>query len=115
MDGRRDAVVTSLKEPFTAMDERRLKATITDHLREGRVIHVIDLSELETISTRSLHTLLSLFYAAQRKNGVLALVITRPLVLKLLEMTGLDGIFPVFSDVQQAVRTIFATTEVVSC
>ncbi|HEV7180621.1 MAG TPA: STAS domain-containing protein [Candidatus Baltobacteraceae bacterium] len=104
MDGRRDAIVTSLKEPFTVTDERALKAAVLAHLRELRLIHVVDLAELHGVTTSLMNTLLALYRAIQQKHGVLALVIAKPDAMRAFEISGLDGLFTIFPEVAEAVR-----------
>ena len=105
------AIVTSLTEPVSVVDKRRLKAAIANHLREGRLVHVVDLTEVENVGTRLMQVLLALFHAVQRANRVFALVITRTAVLESFAVTGLDGILPIFGDVAQAVRAAEACAE----
>ena len=104
MDGRSDAIVTSLKSPCFVADERVLKATILNHLRDGNVIHIVDLTQLQSINTSLINTLLGLFYATQQKHGQFALVIAEPEILRPFEIAGLDGVFPIFPDMAQAIH-----------
>ena len=106
MDGRSDAIVTSLESPYFVADERVLKATILNHLRDGNVIHIVDLTQLQSVSTSLMNTLLGLFYATRQKQGQFALVITQPELLRPFEIAGLDGVFPIFPDVAQAFTTL---------
>lgn len=104
MDGRSDAIVTSLKSPYFVADERVLKATILNHLRDGNRIHIVDLTHLQSVSTSLMTTLLGLFNATHQRNGRFALVVSQPEVLRSFEIAGLDGIFPIFPDVAQAIH-----------
>ena len=104
MEERRDAIVTSVSTALSVVDERVLKATILTHLRDGNLVHIIDLMQLQRVSTRLMNTLVGLFYATRQKNGLFALVISQPEVLRSFEIAGLDGIFPIFPDVAQAIQ-----------
>jgi anti-anti-sigma factor len=75
-----------------------------DHLRVGRLIHVLDLTDLDTVDRRLMLTLLSLFHHIQRSNGLFALVVVSPEVLRSFAIAGLDGIIPMFPQVAQAVN-----------
>jgi anti-anti-sigma factor len=104
VDKQRDAVVTSVKRSSALTDARSLKRHIMEHLREGRRIHVLDLTDLDTVDRGLMLTLLSLFRNTQRANGLFALAVESPEVLRSFAIAGLDGIIPIFSNVAQAVN-----------
>jgi anti-anti-sigma factor len=101
---RSGVIVSSLREPVSLADERWLRTTIGRHLRDGRLVHVVDLLDVEHVGTHLMQTLLALFNESRRVNGIFALVINQPPVLDIFAVTGLDGIFPIFAAVAEAVR-----------
>lgn len=106
MNSRHAAVLTTIASDCALADPRLLKQHVTCHLREGRLLHVLDLSDLENLSPRLMLTLLALFYAAQRAGGILALVVSKSAALHALTLAGLDGVIPMFVDVMQAVDAV---------
>ena len=65
---------------------------------------VLDLTELEFISSGGLGALLSAHAKLRRHGGRLQLVNPRPLVLRLLETTRLTELFAVFPSIDEALR-----------
>ena len=65
---------------------------------------VLDLAELEYISSAGLGALLSAHAKLRRHGGRLHLVNPRPFILRLLETTRLTELFVVFGSLEEALR-----------
>ena len=63
---------------------------------------VLDLSDMEFISSLGLGAIISAHLKCRHHNGQIRLVKPRPAVLKLLETTRLTKLFPVYQTVEQA-------------
>ena len=64
---------------------------------------VIDLNTLPFINSAALGYLLTARKALEDQGGELVLARVQPAIVNILEMTELDGIFPAFESVEEAV------------
>ncbi|HUU58151.1 MAG TPA: STAS domain-containing protein [Phycisphaerae bacterium] len=63
---------------------------------------VLDLSQMEFISSLGLGAIITGYLKSRHHNGRIRLVNPRPAVRKLLEMTRLTKLFPIYPTVEQA-------------
>jgi anti-sigma B factor antagonist len=72
-------------------------------LIEGGCTHVIiDLEHVGFIDSSGLGVLVSALRRAREKDGAVRIVCTRESILKIFRITGLDKVFPIFSDAAEA-------------
>jgi anti-sigma B factor antagonist len=84
----------------TAADSVR---TLTAHAASGARI-IVDLAELTFIDCSSLREVISVRAQAQQAGGDLALADPQPAVLRVLRLTGLISLCPVFTSMHDAVN-----------
>jgi anti-sigma B factor antagonist len=63
---------------------------------------VVDLSEVPFIDSTGLGVLVTSLKHVREANGRLDVVVTRPRVLKVFSLTGLDGVIPLHSTLDEA-------------
>jgi anti-sigma B factor antagonist len=70
---------------------------------EGGCSHVVvDLEGVTFIDSSGLGVLVSALRRARERDGAVRIVCTRDNILKIFRITGLDKVFPVFSDIAEA-------------
>jgi len=80
----------------------RLQALTT----AGRSTIVVDLLGVTFLDSTALGVLVGALKRCRETGGDLPLVITEPRILKVFEITGLTGVFPIHAGVQEAVRSV---------
>jgi anti-sigma B factor antagonist len=80
----------------------RLKATLVELLDAGCVRIIIDLDKVAFIDSSGLGVLVGALRRARERDGAVRIVCTRDSVLKIFRITGLDKVFPIFSDAAEA-------------
>jgi anti-sigma B factor antagonist len=87
----------------TAQEFSRLLAETVD---AGRIMLVLDLSDVEFIDSTGLSVLLNALRRVTRAGGRMALVCTNPTVLRLFEITRLDSTFAIHADARTALAQV---------
>lgn len=82
----------------------RLKEELVSAIEDGCVNVIVDLERVGFIDSSGLGVLVSALRRARERDGVVRIVCTRDNILKIFRITGLDKVFPVFADVQEASR-----------
>jgi anti-sigma B factor antagonist len=80
----------------------RLKAQLVELIDAGCVDVIVDLEKVVFIDSSGLGVLVSALRRAREKDGAVRIVCTRDSVLKIFRITGLDKVFPIFSDASEA-------------
>lgn len=82
----------------------RLKEELVSAIEDGCVNLIVDLEKVGFIDSSGLGVLVSALRRARERDGVVRIVCTRDNILKIFRITGLDKVFPVFSDAEEASR-----------
>lgn len=80
----------------------KLKEQLVALLNGGCISVIIDLEKVAFIDSSGLGVLVSALRRAREKDGVVRIVCTRDSILKIFRITGLDKVFPIFSDASEA-------------
>ncbi len=80
----------------------RLQALTTS----ARSTVVVDLLGVTFLDSTALGVLVGALKRCREAGGDLPLVIDEPRILKVFEITGLTGVFPIFDSVRDAVRSV---------
>jgi len=80
----------------------RLKEQLVELLDGGCSSIIVDMEKVAFIDSSGLGVLVGALRRAREKGGVVRLVCTRDSVLKIFRITGLDKVFPIFSDASEA-------------
>ena len=97
-----DWAVLSVKGDVDIYTAPRLRERIIQLADEGRRRVVADLQGVEFMDSTGLSVLVAGLKRLKENEGVLALVVTREPVLRILTITGLDRVFPIYSDLAAA-------------
>lgn len=81
-----------------------LKSYIVSALDDGCSDLVVDLEGVEFIDSSGLGVLVSGLRRVKEHGGSMRLVCTRENILKIFRITGLDKVFPVFTNVGEAIE-----------
>jgi anti-sigma B factor antagonist len=85
--------------------ETVFKRTVIRLLEEGHVHLLVDLTGVEFLDSSGLGALVRALTNSQKEGGQTKLLHAGPQVLKLLEMTKLDSVFEIHSDLEAAVSS----------
>ena len=108
IDGVSVLTVTGEIDLATAPDlKERLMAQEADQVSAI----VVDLTEVSFIDSSALGVLVAAYRRQEDAGGTLRLVVTEPRILKVLEITDLTSVFPVFASVDEAVARMSDTVE----
>jgi anti-sigma B factor antagonist len=80
----------------------RLKEQLVAALDDGCLNVVVVLDDVAFIDSSGLGVLVSALRRVKENDGTLRLVCTRDSILKIFRITGLDKVFPLFSDMAEA-------------
>jgi anti-sigma B factor antagonist len=79
-------------------------ASLSDLIGQGTEIVIVDLSQVSFIDSTGLGVLVGAEKQMRDAGQALRLVVTQPQILRLLELTGLDQVFTVLSNGNDAVK-----------
>jgi anti-sigma B factor antagonist len=82
-----------------------LHASLSDLIRQGSEIVMVDLSEVSFIDSSGLGALVGAEKEMRGAGHELRLVVTQPQIMRLLELTGLDQVFTVVASTDASVTT----------
>jgi anti-sigma B factor antagonist len=80
----------------------RLKEALEGAADSGENL-ILDLSQVHFIDSTALSVLVTAYQQSQCAGGSFRLVVDDPYLLKILCITGFDGLFPIYSQVNEAV------------
>lgn len=79
-----------------------LKQELVSRIEGGCSNVIVDLEGVAFIDSSGLGVLVSALRRARERDGSVRIVCTRDSVLKIFRITGLDKVFPIFSDIVEA-------------
>jgi anti-sigma B factor antagonist len=94
-------LITPEEERIDAHNSTEFKEYILDLLKKGKINLIVQLGQVRFIDSSGLGALLAGFKNAQRKSGNLLLVNVQPQVLSMFEMTRLNRVFEIYSDLDE--------------
>jgi anti-anti-sigma factor len=95
---------------ISAGQSEAVENALSDQLTLGHSRLILDLSNVEYISGDALKILVGVWQRARESKGNLVLVGVKPRILELLQLTGLDLVFPIAETQAQALSQ-FASTK----
>ena len=99
---RGDLTVVSVKGEVDLYTAPSLKESVADLVTSGRSKIAVDLGEVEFMDSTGLGVLIGALRRCREAGGSLTLIAPREPVLKVLAITGLDKVFSIHTDVEQA-------------
>ena len=83
-----------------------LREQLIELVERGSRHVVVDLEAVEFVDSTGLAVLLGVLSRLRSLNGTLVVVCTRPKLLRIFEVTGLNEILRIFGDVEQATAVV---------
>ena len=80
----------------------QLKTQLVELIDDGCISIIVDLEKVAFIDSSGLGVLVGALRRARERDGAVRIVCTRDSVLKIFRITGLDKVFPIFSDAAEA-------------
>jgi anti-sigma B factor antagonist len=99
-----DQCVATLKGEIDVYTAPRLKDALVEQIEAGCVHLLLDMEDVAFIDSSGLGVLVGVLRRAKERSGAVRLVCTKENILKIFRITGLDKVFPIFADVQEAGR-----------
>jgi len=99
---RQGLVITPVADLLDEMTGRRLQAAVRGYVQRGELVQAVDLRHLTYIDSPTLAALIRVLRAVREVGGSIGLIVDQPNILKVLSITGLDRIFPVYRDESEA-------------
>ncbi len=97
-----DKCVVTLEGEIDVYTAPRLKDALVGALEGGCLDLIIDMGNVTFIDSSGLGVLVGALRRAKERSGAVRLVCTRDNILKIFRITGLDKVFPIFSNVKEA-------------
>ena len=94
--------VTPVSEALDSIAGERLRNRIRKHLHAGRRMHALDLRLLAELDSGTLAALIRVLRAVRDNGGSVGLIVNQERFLRILSITALDRVFPIFRDESMA-------------
>lgn len=88
-----------------SMNANQFRAGLIDQINNGNVQLVLDLSNVDYMSSAGLREIIATLKKAKKEKGDLRLVQPSKRVLDVLEMAGLQTIFRIYATQDEAIRS----------
>lgn len=99
-----DSCTVTLDGEVDVYTAPKLKEELVAAIEGGCADVIVDLERVGFIDSSGLGVLVSALRRARERDGVVRIACTRDNILKIFRITGLDKVFPIFSDVEEAKR-----------
>jgi anti-anti-sigma factor len=99
------ATVVSIQGSIDAMTANQVTNFLTTHIADGEVNMVIDLAQVEFMSSAGLRAILTILKESRQLGGDLRLAAAQPGVEKILKMSGFTNILKSYNTVDEAVQS----------
>lgn len=80
----------------------KLKESLVSAIEDGCVNVIVDMDKVSFIDSSGLGVLVSALRRARERDGAVRIVCGRDNILKIFRITGLDKVFPIFSNMEEA-------------
>ena len=94
--------VVTLEGEIDVYTAPRLKEALVEAVEDGCLYVIIDMDKVTFIDSSGLGVLVGAVRRVKERSGAVRLVCSRENILKIFRITGLDKVFPIFSDVGEA-------------
>ena len=102
----KDALVISLKGRLDAVTSPALEKELTDLMAGGERFLVMDLGDLDYVSSAGLRSILVGVKRLKEKQGKLLLASLKSVVREVFEISGFSTIIPIFESVDSALSSV---------
>ena len=102
----KDAMVISVKGRLDAVTSPVLEKDLTELMAGGEKFLVVDLGDLDYISSAGLRTILASTKRLKEKQGKLLLASLKSVVKEVFEISGFSSIIPIYESVDSALSSL---------
>jgi stage II sporulation protein AA (anti-sigma F factor antagonist) len=102
----KDVLVVSLKGRLDAVTSPVLEKDLMESMAGGERIMVVDLGDLDYISSAGLRTILASTKRLKEKQGRLLLASLKSVVKEVFEISGFSSIIPIYDSVDSALSSL---------
>lgn len=99
-----DVCIVTLKGELDVYSAPRLKEELVSRIDGGCNQIVLNMEGVGFVDSSGLGVLVSALRRARERDGGVRIVCTKENILKIFRITGLDKVFPIFSDTAEAQR-----------
>ncbi len=99
----KETLVISLKGRLDAVTTPMLEKDLTELMAGGERFLILDLGDLDYISSAGLRTILAVTKRLREKQGRLLLASLKSVVREVFEISGFSSIIPIFESVDAAI------------
>ena len=99
---RHGLAITAVSDLLDEVAGQRLLATVRGHIQEDELVQAVDLRPLAHIDSPTVAALIRVLRAVREVGGTVGLIVNQPNILRVLSITGLDRIFPVYRSETEA-------------
>ncbi|MFN3604939.1 MAG: STAS domain-containing protein [Leptonema sp. (in: bacteria)] len=101
-----DVIIVKIKGGIQHSDTPNFEKELESIILEQNLYKIIvDLTNVNHISSSALGVLIAMERKLKRKNGDIRLVITEPEILKVMQITLLDRVFQIYNNSQDAIHS----------
>ena len=102
----KDTVVVSVKGRMDAVSSPEFDKGLAELIAEGEKVFIIDLGDLDYISSAGLRSILATTKKLKAKEGQLLLSSLKDVVKEVFEISGFSSIIPIHESVESALSQI---------
>ncbi len=103
-DAQGDVCNIILKGELDVYSAPRLKQDLSARIDGGCTQLILNMEDVGFVDSSGLGVLVSALRRARERDGGVRIVCTKENILKIFRITGLDKVFPIFSDSEEAQR-----------
>ena len=96
--------LTAVAEPLSGIAGKLLRNKVRKAIQNGKLSHLLDLRGLSELDSASLAVLIRVLRVVREAGGDVGLIVEQEKILRILSITALDRVFPVFRDEAAAER-----------
>jgi anti-sigma B factor antagonist len=101
---KKDIYIIEISGRMDTLSSKEVEVKLEDVIEHNNSKIIIDLAAVDYISSVGLRVLLAALKKQNERNGLIKLVSLQPFVKDIFKITGLDRIFPIYSDQEEAIN-----------
>jgi anti-sigma B factor antagonist len=102
----REFELTAVAQALSGITGERLRNKIRKAVQNGKLAHVLDLRGLMELDSATLAALIRVLRLVRSAGGDVGLIVEQEKILRILSITALDRVFPIFRDEEAAERAL---------
>ena len=105
VDRQADITVVTIDGSLDSADSDALLTFLDDLIDTGQIRLVVDLSRMDFIVSMALGVFVQTYTRLRQADGFLRLAAPQPPILRVIKMTGLDRLLPIYDFLPQALES----------